>query len=109
MNEQNIVSQMRRGLLEFCVLSVIAREEIYSTELILQLKAAEMIVTEGTIYPLMSRLSKAGYLAHRWEESESGPPRKYYRLTEKGETFLHELKTAWNHLVHSIQQIQPEA
>ena len=108
MNEQKIVSQMRRGFLEFCVLSIIARGEIYSSELLLTLKEAQMIVSEGTIYPLMSRLSKAGYVSHRWEESESGPPRKYFSLTPRGSKFLDDLQSAWDGLVTAVEQIRTQ-
>lgn len=99
---------MRRGFLEFCVLGIIAQGEIYSTELLLKLKQAQMIVSEGTIYPLMSRLSKSGYVTHRWEESESGPPRKYFSLTPRGTTFLAELESAWDELATAVGQIRTQ-
>src|SRR3954466_4706327 len=87
----NTKSQMRKGILEFCALLIISRGRIYASEILLKLKDADLIVVEGTLYPLLSRLRTAGLLDHSWEESKSGPPRKYYTLTDKGKEALKEL------------------
>ena len=106
MKEQNTISQMRRGILEFCIISLISKGEIYSAELIKSLKAANLLVAEGTLYPLLSRLRKAELLDYRWEESPSGPPRKYYSLTENGKTFLETLDLAWSEIESSVTMIR---
>ena len=97
---------MRRGILEFCIISLLADHEIYTAELIDRLKSANLLVTDGTLYPLLNRLQKAGLLQYRWEESESGPPRKYYSLTEKGVALLGELDTGWQDITESVQMIR---
>ncbi len=106
MQNQNTISQMRRGILEYCIVSVLADHEIYTAELIDRLKSAKLLVTEGTLYPLLSRLQKAGLLQYRWEESESGPPRKYYSLTKEGIVLQKELDTAWMDITKSVQKIR---
>ena len=106
MQEQNTISQMRRGLLEFCIVSLLADNEVYTAELIDRLKTANLLVTDGTLYPLLNRLQKAGLLQYRWEESESGPPRKYYMLTGKGRKFLQSLETAWQDIEASVKSIR---
>ena len=106
MKEQTTISQMRRGILEFCIISLISKGDIYSAELIDALKSANLLVAEGTLYPLLSRLRKASVLDYRWEESPSGPPRKYYTLTETGKDFLNTLDTAWGEIVTSVTQIR---
>ena len=106
MKEQNTITQMRRGILEFCIVQLISQGEIYSAELINRLKDAHLIVTEGTLYPLLSRLRKAEILEYRWEESQSGPPRKYYALAEKGKSFLEALDKAWNEIETSVHLIK---
>jgi PadR family transcriptional regulator PadR len=100
-------AQMRRGLLELCVLSIIARKEAYPSDILEELKSAELIVVEGTLYPLLSRLKNAGLLSYNWQESSSGPPRKYYNLTEEGEEFFENLKSAWNNLKQSVEKTVP--
>lgn len=105
MSSSKTSSQMRRGLIEFCVLSRIGQGEIYSSELIEGLREAGLIVTEGTIYPLLSRLSKNGLLAHRWETSESGPPRKYYALTPAGAALQADLLGTWRDLVRAVDHL----
>ena len=105
MEAKNTISQMRRGILEFCIVSLLSNQEIYTAELIGRLKAANLIVTDGTLYPLLNRLQKANLLQYRWEESESGPPRKYYSLTETGNHYLTELETAWQDITGSVQSI----
>jgi PadR family transcriptional regulator PadR len=103
--EENSASQMRKGLLEFCTLLIISRGEVYASDILNELKGADLLVVEGTLYPLLSRLRSDGYLSYRWEESESGPPRKYYSLTEKGKTTLIRLKSTWKTLAGSINAL----
>ena len=97
-------AQMRRGVLEFCILSIIAEEEVYPSDIIKKLKESHLIVVEGTLYPLLTRLKNAGLLSYSWRESESGHPRKYFRLTEVGTTFLRSLHETWNELVKVVAQ-----
>ncbi len=99
---ENTKAQMRKGTLEFCILLIIARGRVYASEILEELKSSDMIVVEGTLYPLLSRLRTAGLLEHTWEESRSGPPRKYYTLTPEGKESLHDLKTTWKKLSASI-------
>src|SRR5690554_2484011 len=98
MKLENTQAQMRKGVLEFCILSILSRGEAYPSEILESLKSAKLIVVEGTLYPLLTRLKTAGLLDYRWEESKSGPPRKYYKITEKGEDFLHNLDATWRSL-----------
>jgi PadR family transcriptional regulator PadR len=98
MNVENTKAQMRKGVLEYCILSILNGEDKYASEILSTLKDAKMLVVEGTIYPLLTRLKNAGLLNYRWEESTSGPPRKYYTLTETGKLFLKELDTTWDEL-----------
>jgi PadR family transcriptional regulator PadR len=98
MKVENTKAQMRKGVLEFCILSVLKDNDAYVAEILKTLKAAKLLVVEGTIYPLLTRLKNAELLNYRWEESTSGPPRKYYSLTEKGAVFLTELDKTWNEL-----------
>ncbi len=105
MNVANTQIQMRKGLLEFCVLHIISRGEVYTSDLIDELTQVQMIVVEGTLYPLLNRLKSASLVQYRWVESESGPPRKYYSITEEGKTFLGTLSETWNALVNSTLQI----
>jgi len=103
-NLDNTQAQMRRGVLEFCILSILSHKEVYSSDIIEKMKEAKLIVVEGTLYPLLTRLKNAGLLSYRWEESPSGPPRKYYSLTPLGEKFLEELRTTWNELVEAVSE-----
>lgn len=105
MNVANTQIQMRKGLLEFCVLQIISRGEVYTSDLIEELTEAQMIVVEGTLYPLLNRLKTASLVSYRWVESESGPPRKYYSITPEGEIFVSTLFVTWNSLVESTVQI----
>jgi PadR family transcriptional regulator PadR len=105
MKIENTKAQMRKGVLEFCILSILQHGDAYTSEIISTLKSAEMIVVEGTIYPLLTRLKNSGLLSYRWEESTSGPPRKYYVLTESGKLFLKELDTTWSNLKTAVNQI----
>ena len=103
MNVENAQVQMRKGILEFCILSVIERGEVYASDIISALKDARLIVVEGTLYPLLTRLKNSGLLSYEWKESTSGPPRKYYKLTPAGEKFLLELKNTWEELEYAVQ------
>lgn len=105
MNIENTKAQMRKGILELCILSVLSEGEKYASEILDVLKNAQMLVVEGTIYPLLTRLKNDQLLQYRWEESASGPPRKYYNLTEQGKETLAELQSSWNELVESVSHI----
>lgn len=105
MKIENTKAQMRKGVLEYCILSVLKDEDAYVAEILATLKDAKMLVVEGTIYPLLTRLKNAGLLDYRWEESTSGPPRKYYNLTEKGKLFLKELTNTWNELQNAVHLV----
>jgi len=94
---------MRKGVLEYCILSIISKEEVYASDILATLKEAKLIVVEGTLYPLLTRLKNDGLLNYRWEESSSGPPRKYYSLTDLGQRFLSELDTTWKELVQAVE------
>lgn len=106
MNIENTQSQMRRGILEFCILSVIRRGEAYPSDIVEEMKAAKMLVLEGTLYPLLTRLKNAGMLTYRWVESNSGPPRKYFSLTEQGIAFYKELEDTWNELAFAVNSLK---
>ena len=103
-NLDNTQAQMRKGVLEFCILSILSNEEVYPSDIISRLKDAKLIVVEGTLYPLLTRLKNAGLLSYRWVESNAGPPRKYYSLTPLGQKFLDELHNTWNELVTAVSQ-----
>lgn len=102
MNVENAKSQMRKGMLEYCVLLLLSREAGYANYIIGRLKEAELIVVEGTLYPLLTRLKKDGLLQYEWRESTQGPPRKYYALTDDGRAFLNELDGSWNELARTV-------
>ncbi len=105
MNIENTKAQMRKGVLEFCILSILADGEHYPTEIIEKMKEARLLVVEGTLYPLLTRLKNDGLLSYRWVESQSGPPRKYFTLTADGKVFLKELIDGWKELTASVNQI----
>ena len=105
MNIDNTKAQMRKGLLEFCVLSIVKDNEMYPSDILKNLKDAKMIVVEGTLYPLLSRLLKADLLHYNWKESTSGPPRKYYQITESGQQTLTDLNTSWKDLQKAVNNI----
>ena len=105
MNLENTQVQMRKGILEYCILHIIARGEVYASDMLDELTAAKMIVVEGTLYPLLTRLKNAGLVEYKWVESKSGPPRKYYKLTDIGNDFLHGLTDTWDDLIHSTEMI----
>ena len=108
MKIENTKAQMRKGVLEYCILSILRDGEAYTSDILETLKDAKMLVVEGTIYPLLTRLKNAGLLAYRWEESTSGPPRKYYALTETGKLFLKELNTTWSELQQAVKKVTKE-
>lgn len=98
-------AQMRRGVLELCVLSIISDKEVYTSDIIEAMKKAELIVVEGTVYPLLTRLKNEGVLNYKWEESSSGPPRKYYSLSEDGKKAFIQLKNTWTQLSKSVNKL----
>jgi PadR family transcriptional regulator PadR len=104
-NLENTKAQMRKGVLEFCIMSVMEGGEVYPSDIINKLKDSKLIVVEGTLYPLLTRLKNAGLLTYRWVESKSGPPRKYYTLTPIGKKFLEELASEWNSLVETVKHL----
>ncbi len=108
MKLENTKAQMRKGVLEYCILLVLDGKPLYASDIIAALKEAKMIVVEGTLYPLLTRLKNAGLLAYRWEESTQGPPRKYYELTETGRNFLNELEGSWSELVGAVDKIKTQ-
>ncbi|MEC5147765.1 PadR family transcriptional regulator [Chitinophaga sp. 212800010-3] len=105
MNIDNTQSQMRKGVLEFCILSIIKQGEAYPSDIIEKMKEAKLDILEGTLYPLLTRLKNAELLTYRWVESSSGPPRKYFSMTEKGEAFYKVLETTWNELANAVHQL----
>ena len=105
MKIENTKAQMRKGVLEYCILSILKDGEAYTSDILLTLKGAKMLVVEGTVYPLLTRLKNAGLLIYRWEESTGGPPRKYYALTETGKLFLTELDNTWANLQKAVIKI----
>lgn len=98
-------AQMRKGVIELCVLSVISDKEVYTSDILSAMKEAELIVVEGTVYPLLTRLKNEGLLSYKWEESTSGPPRKYYNLTDEGREALEKLTSNWNSLNKSVNKL----
>ena|SRR5690242_5655258 len=109
MNLENTQVQMRKGILEYCILHIISRGEVYASDMLDELTAARMIVVEGTLYPLLTRLKNSGLVEYKWVESKSGPPRKYYKLTGEGSSFLKGLADTWNDLVNSTEMITKRA
>lgn len=105
MNIDNTASQMRKGVLEFCILSIIKLGEAYPSDIIDKMKAANLNILEGTLYPLLTRLKNAEFLTYRWVESNSGPPRKYFSLTDKGADFYRELESTWLELANAVDAI----
>lgn len=106
MKDENVKVQMRKGIMDYCVLAILASGDSYAPAIIAELKRAEMIVVEGTLYPILTRMKNAGYLTYRWEESPQGPPRKYYTLTNAGREYLASLDEAWETLVEQINAIR---
>ena len=101
----NIKSQMRKGLLEYCILSIINRDEAYASDILETLKDAQLVVVEGTVYPLLTRMKNEGLLSYRWQESTEGPPRKYYALTDDGRNLLSQLNEEWQSICQAINLI----
>lgn len=102
MNIDNAKSQMRKGMLEYCILLLLEKQPAYTSDIIQRLKEAELLVVEGTLYPLLTRLKNDGLLSYQWQESTQGPPRKYYQLTTEGTAFLHELDKAWQEISTTV-------
>ena len=96
---------MRKGLLEYCILSIISRSEAYASDILETLKNAELLVVEGTLYPLLTRMKNEGLLSYRWQESTGGPPRKYYTLTPEGEQLLAQLNEEWHSICQAVNQV----
>ena len=105
MNLDKTKAQMRKGVLELCILSIIAQKDVYASDILGELKEAKLIVVEGTLYPLLTRLKNEGFLNYRWEESKSGPPRKYYTMTEIGTKALNDLNVSWQDLTKAVNKI----
>ncbi|MCI5663999.1 MAG: PadR family transcriptional regulator [Mediterranea sp.] len=105
MDVNNVKSQMRKGMLEYCIMLLLHKEPAYASDIIQKLKEAKLIVVEGTLYPLLTRLKKDDLLGYEWIESTQGPPRKYYRLTEKGEEILRELELSWRELNDTVEHL----
>jgi PadR family transcriptional regulator PadR len=103
---ENTKAQMRKGILDFCILLVLSKKDAYPSDIIHEMKNADINVPEGTLYPLLMRLKNDEFLSYRWEESTMGPPRKYYQITEKGREFLGDLTVSWKELSQSIQKLE---
>jgi PadR family transcriptional regulator, regulatory protein PadR len=106
MKAENSKAQMRKGVLEYCILEIISKKHSYAPDIIEEMKRAKMIVVEGTLYPLLTRLKNSGMLSYRWEESQFGPPRKYYEITEGGLKILSELRSSWDELVKAVETVK---
>ena len=106
MKVENTKAQMRKGILEFCILMILKEKEMYPSDILDRLKSAKLIVVEGTLYPLLTRLKNSGLLSYRWEESTSGPPRKYYAITELGTQIVKELDATWQDLEKAVNTIK---
>ena len=106
MNVDNVRSQMRKGMLEYCILLLLHKEALYTTDIIKRLKEAHLIVVEGTLYPLLTRLKNDNLLSYEWVESTQGPPRKYYSLTTDGEVFLQGLEEVWTELSNTVDHLK---
>jgi PadR family transcriptional regulator PadR len=105
MDLENTQSQMRKGILEYCILQIISQGSCYSSDILDRLKQAKLLVVEGTLYPLLTRLKNGGLLSYRWEESKSGPPRKYFEITETGAAFLASLRSTWSELQFAVDHV----
>tara|TARA_B100000809_G_C15112006_1_gene520966 strand:+ start:85 stop:417 length:333 start_codon:yes stop_codon:yes gene_type:complete len=105
LNTDNFKIQIRKGLLEFCILQIISRNEVYTSDIIEELKNSKIIVVEGTVYPLLNRLKTSVYIKYEWKESKQGPPRKYYSITESGINYIKELIVSWNEINSSVKKL----
>lgn len=103
-NIENTKVQMRKGILEYCILGIISEGEVYASDILEELKSANLLVVEGTVYPLLTRLKNAGLLAYVWKESNSGPPRKYFTLTDQGKAAIVELSQTWKELENAVRK-----
>jgi len=106
---ENVKAQMRKGVLEYCILTIMNQQDCYATDILRKLKESRLIVVEGTLYPLLTRQKNAGLLSYRWEESPQGPPRKYYKLTDSGREFLKDLDSSWEELVKAVALINQQS
>jgi len=106
MMEDNMKSQMRKGILEYCILLILNRRKAYANDIIQLLQEAHLIVVEGTLYPLLTRLKNMDLLNYQWIESNQGPPRKYYELTSEGKKFLSGMEQAWNEVVETVNHLK---
>lgn len=105
LNVSNTKAQMRKGILEFCILLIISQDKTYTNDILKELRTADLIVVEGTVYPILNRLKNAGLLTYDWSESKSGPPRKYYSITPAGHEFLKQLMDTWHALDSSMNTL----
>ena len=106
MNVDNAKSQMRKGMLEYCIMLLLEERPYYTSDIIARLKEANLLVVEGTLYPLLTRLKNDGVLNYQWQESTQGPPRKYYALTDEGRQMLEQLETAWNEIANTVSNLR---
>lgn len=106
MTDENVKAQMRKGILDYCILAILSRGESYAPKIISELKRAQMIVVEGTLYPILTRQKNQGLLTYHWEESPQGPPRKYYTLTQRGREYLKDMDEAWIEMVGQIRAVR---
>ncbi|MDA9595818.1 PadR family transcriptional regulator [Flavobacteriaceae bacterium] len=105
MSTNNFNTQIRKGLIEFCVLQIISRGKVYTTDIIEELHKSKIIVVEGTLYPLLNRLKSSNYVEYLWQETSQGPPRKYYTLTKEGSDHLKDLNVSWVELDKAVNKI----
>lgn len=108
MKIENAKAQMKKGVLEYCILAILSRKDSYASDIISTLKESKLIVVEGTLYPLLTRLKNSGFLSYRWEESTQGPPRKYYELSASGKEFLRNLDASWKEFSESVNSLNPK-
>lgn len=106
MNVDNARSQMRKGMLEYCIMLLLSEKAYYTSDIIRRLKEANLLVVEGTLYPLLTRLKNDGLLGYEWQESTQGPPRKYYVLTDQGRETLQQLDGAWMALENTVHNLK---
>lgn len=109
MKIENTKAQMRKGILEYCILLLLSKNDAYASDIISNFKEAKLIVVEGTLYPLLTRLKNAKLLSYHWEESTQGPPRKYYKITSEGESFLKQLDESWHELMNAVQLVKEQS
>ena len=105
MPENERFGPIRKGLLEFLILKIVAAEKVYAADILKRLASTEFATQEGTLYPLLSRMRRDGFVDYEWLESDVGPPRKYYKLTTSGSDHLQDLETYWQKINRTIRQI----